>query len=86
METNASDRESLQEQATEAQDDIEKIKQQIAEAEANAMHRTCRYRNCGKEFATDDDRKHYCCPEHYLAENRERTTEKNLVRKTRETS
>lgn len=75
------DKEQLKEQLEEAQQEADKIAKEIATTEAIAMHRTCRYRECKKEFVTDDDRRHYCCPEHYLAENRERTKEKNETRK-----
>lgn len=80
-----SDKEQLKEQLEEAQREADKIATEIATTEAVAMHRICRYRNCRKPFVTDDDRRHYCCPEHYLAENRERTKERNKLRKALDT-
>jgi len=58
------------------------LQQEIQRLEALArFHLKCRYSKCGKEFITDDERKRYCCNEHYLAANRERTLEKNKLRR-----
>lgn len=75
------DKELLQEQLTEGQQEIEKIKREIADAEATGIHRTCQYRFCEKGFITDDGRRWFCCSEHSKAENLERTRDKNKLRK-----
>lgn len=71
-----------EEELAELEEEIRKEEIKEAELEAKArFHPKCKYRKCGKKFATDDERRHYCCHEHYLAENRERTVEKNALRK-----
>lgn len=71
-----------EEELAEIEEEIKKEEARNAELEANArFHPKCKYRKCGVEFPTNDERRHYCCTDHYLAENRERTTEKNAQRK-----
>lgn len=72
----------LQEELEKLQQNVSSLSAEIAKAESQAMQRTCHYRGCRKTFSTDDDRRHYCCPEHYKAENHERTKERNKLRKS----
>ena len=66
-------------------DSYRQISEQIREVEKqlldNAYARICRYDKCKSEFKTLDKRQWYCKHEHYLAANRERTLEKNKLRR-----
>lgn len=74
--------------------DTEKAKIESEEAEKeiarlqikyNALHilkRICRYSKCQKPFESLDNRQQYCCKEHYLDANRERTRIRNEKAKT----
>lgn len=76
----------LKAQLEAQQQAADEIRAQIAQAEAAATHRQCHYRHCGKDFITDDMRRWYCCPEHYIKENRERTKDRNKIRLTATTN
>lgn len=74
-------KEELKRQLEDEQRELEELAEELARAEAEATLRTCRYRNCQKDFITDDVRRFYCCPEHYRAENRERTKDRDELRR-----
>ena len=72
-------------QLQQAELEDRQIAEELAEAEAKAYKRICKLKSCAIKFATDDGRRHYCCTEHYLVENRKRTKARNAARKTIDT-
>lgn len=44
-------------------------KHAIIQERLNMYHRTCKYRNCDKEFTTDNWLTKYCCADHRIKES-----------------